>query len=87
MVACMRTNDTLIRLITIPLRTILYMLPVATPPNAIVFGSGHVPMYKMVRSGIVINLIGVVIVTATFYLIARPILGIEVDSLPLWVQQ
>jgi sodium-dependent dicarboxylate transporter 2/3/5 len=53
-----------------------FMLPVATPPNAIVFGSGHVPMGKMVRTGIILNLIGVLLVTAVVYLVARPMLGI-----------
>jgi sodium-dependent dicarboxylate transporter 2/3/5 len=54
-----------------------FMLPVATPPNAIVFGSGCVDMRRMVRSGIIINLIGVGLVTATFYLLARPVLNID----------
>ncbi len=54
-----------------------FMMPVATPPNAIVFGSGHVEMGRMVRSGIIINLVGVVLVTATFYLVVCPILGID----------
>ncbi|HIA02851.1 MAG TPA: SLC13/DASS family transporter [Myxococcales bacterium] len=40
-----------------------FMLPVATAPNAIVFGSGRVKMADMVRCGIVINLIGVVVIT------------------------
>jgi len=50
-----------------------FMLPVATPPNAIVFGSDHVPMHHMVRTGIRLNLIMVFIVTAMVYLI-RPLL-------------
>lgn len=54
-----------------------FMLPVATPPNAIVFGSGHVEMKHMVRSGLVINLIGVLLISATFFWIARPVLGVE----------
>lgn len=33
------------------------MLPVSTPPNAIVYGSGMVPITKMVRSGVVFDLI------------------------------
>lgn len=41
-----------------------FMLPVATAPNAIVFGSGLVTMRDMVVCGIVINLIGVVVITA-----------------------
>lgn len=40
-----------------------FMLPVATAPNAIVFGSGMIPIQKMIRTGLVLNLIGVVIVT------------------------
>jgi sodium-dependent dicarboxylate transporter 2/3/5 len=32
------------------------MLPVATPPNAIVFGSGHIQQRDMVRIGLVLNL-------------------------------
>jgi solute carrier family 13 (sodium-dependent dicarboxylate transporter), member 2/3/5 len=42
-----------------------FMLPVATPPNAIVFGSGHVTMPQMVRAGIVLNVVGVVLIVAT----------------------
>jgi sodium-dependent dicarboxylate transporter 2/3/5 len=63
-----------------------FMLPVATPPNAIVFGSGCVPMSRMVRSGIIINFIGVGLVTATFYLFVRPLLGIDLSALPEWAQ-
>ena len=41
-----------------------FMLPVSTPPNAIVYGTGMVPITKMVRSGIVFDLIGIVIIVA-----------------------
>ena len=40
-----------------------FMLPVSTPPNAIVYGSGMVPITKMVRSGAVFDIIGVVLIT------------------------
>ncbi|WP_257265245.1 DASS family sodium-coupled anion symporter [Endozoicomonas sp. ONNA2] len=40
-----------------------FMLPVATPPNAIVYGSGMLPIRNMVRSGMVLNLAGIVIIT------------------------
>ena len=39
-----------------------FMLPVSTPPNAIVYGSGLIPITKMVRSGIVFDVIGIVLV-------------------------
>jgi len=40
-----------------------FMLPVATPPNAIVFATGRVTIPQMMRAGLVLNLIGIVIVT------------------------
>jgi len=40
-----------------------FMLPVATAPNAVVFGSGYLTVPKMVREGIVLNLIGVIVVS------------------------
>lgn len=46
-----------------------FMLPVATPPNAIVFSSGLVPQKKMMRAGLVLNLlIALVIATVAFFL-------------------
>jgi sodium-dependent dicarboxylate transporter 2/3/5 len=40
-----------------------FMLPVATPPNAIVFGSWLLTVPKMAKAGIVLNLFGVVLVS------------------------
>lgn len=39
-----------------------FALPVATPPNAIVFGSGAIPMKQMVKAGLVIDLVGIIVV-------------------------
>ena len=41
-----------------------FMLPVATAPNAIVFGTGRVPISKMAREGFVLNLAGTTVITA-----------------------
>ena len=44
-----------------------FMLPVATAPNAIVFGTGEITVEQMVREGFALNLIGVVVITAVVY--------------------
>ncbi len=41
-----------------------FMLPVGTPPNAVVFGTGHVPIARMARAGLWLNLAGALIITA-----------------------
>lgn len=43
--------------------TCAFMLPVATPPNAIAYGSGYVTIGQMVRGGVWLNLIGIVLIT------------------------
>ena len=47
-----------------------FMLPVATPPNAIVFGSGMLTIPRMARAGLVLNLIGIVLVSGVAYKLA-----------------
>jgi sodium-dependent dicarboxylate transporter 2/3/5 len=55
-----------------------FMLPVATPPNAIVFGSGHIRLGQMVRAGFVLDLVAVILIPAFTYLIGTLILGIKI---------
>ncbi|MFN7243979.1 MAG: SLC13 family permease, partial [Dietzia cercidiphylli] len=43
--------------------TCAFMLPVATPPNAIAYGSGYVTIAQMIRGGVWLNLIGIVLIT------------------------
>jgi sodium-dependent dicarboxylate transporter 2/3/5 len=41
-----------------------FMLPVSTPCNAIVYGSGYIPLGKMVRYGVLLDIGGVIVVVA-----------------------
>lgn len=68
-----------ILLLTIPVAlaaTCAFMMPVATPPNAIAYGSGYVKIGEMIRGGVWLNTIALVLITIVVYLIAIPVFGI-----------
>jgi sodium-dependent dicarboxylate transporter 2/3/5 len=52
-----------------------FMLPVSTPPNAIAYGSGLVPIPRMIRAGVVFDLLGFVIILAGLRVLC-PVLGL-----------
>jgi sodium-dependent dicarboxylate transporter 2/3/5 len=54
-----------------------FMLPVATPPNAIVFGTGRVTIPDMAKAGIWLNVIAVMMISMATYLLILPLLGGE----------
>ena len=61
-----------------------FMLPVATPPNAVVFASSFITIPQMAKAGLWLNLVSVVIITL-FVLLALPaIWGVELTALPGW---
>jgi sodium-dependent dicarboxylate transporter 2/3/5 len=47
-----------------------FMLPVATPPNAIAYGTGVIPMRRMIRAGLGVNLIGITVVVGYVWFFA-----------------
>jgi sodium-dependent dicarboxylate transporter 2/3/5 len=63
-----------------------FMLPVATPPNAIVFGSGRLKISEMAKVGLAINLIGVVVITLFFYTLGSAVFSIEPGIVPEWAR-
>ncbi|WP_082177816.1 SLC13 family permease [Arthrobacter sp. RIT-PI-e] len=56
--------------------TCAFMLPVGTPPNAIVYATGNVKISEMVRGGLVLNVVGVVLITLFTVLIGPLALGL-----------
>ena len=62
-----------------------FMLPVATPPNAIVFGSKRLRIQDMVRSGFWLNLIGIAVLTLVAYFYMTLVFDIDINQLPDWL--
>ena len=56
--------------------TCAFMLPVGTPPNAIVFGTGAVTIGQMARGGFVLNIVGIFLITMFIYLLGGIALNI-----------
>lgn len=52
-----------------------FMMPVATPPNAIVYGSGQVTIPEMVRAGLVLNFLAIGLITALVLVLAPWVFG------------
>jgi sodium-dependent dicarboxylate transporter 2/3/5 len=61
-----------------------FMLPVATPPNAIVFGSGYISIPQMARAGIFMNLFGIAIITLLTLYYLPLVWGIDMMHVPVW---
>ncbi|MFW5965579.1 MAG: SLC13 family permease [Halodesulfurarchaeum sp.] len=64
--------------------SVVFMLPVSTPPNSVVFGSGYVTVQEMFRVGLGLKLIGLLIVIALAMVWLPIAWGIEISSLPSW---
>ena len=59
-----------------------FMLPVATPPNAVVFGSGYLRIPDMVNKGFLMNIISIVVLTLFVYFLLPELWDMAIDSFP-----
>ncbi len=63
-----------------------FMLPVATPPNAIVFGSKKLKIADMMQTGFWLNIMAILILTLVAYLYMNWVFGINLQTMPNWAQ-
>jgi len=61
-----------------------YMLPVGTPPNAIVYGSGWIALPEMARTGLILNVLLVPILVGLLMLLGPFVFDIQLDVIPAW---
>jgi len=64
--------------------SLAFMLPVATPPNAIIFGTNRIKVKHMVKTGFLLNLSGIIIATLVMYFWGTVVFGIDVTAFPDW---
>jgi len=63
-----------------------FMLPVATPPNAIVFAGGRIRIDQMARAGLALNLLFAVCIPLILWFLLGPVLGAEPGVMPDWAR-
>lgn len=61
-----------------------FMFPVATPPNAVVFGSGRLKISDMVKAGLIVNIVGIICVVLVAYFWGSIIFDIDPNIFPEW---
>ncbi len=64
--------------------SLAFMLPVATPPNAIIFGTQMIEIKDMIRTGFLINIIAVLLVSLWVYFFGDFLFGINMLDFPEW---
>ena len=71
--------DPLLMTITVTLAVCsAYMLPVATPSNAVAFGSGEVTIKQMVRAGVWLNIVSLVLIMVMLYTFVPMVFGVSI---------
>ncbi len=63
-----------------------FMMPVATPPNTVVFSSGFIRIGDLIRGGALANAVGIILSTAMAYTVVRWVFSIELGVIPDWAR-
>lgn len=80
------TNPLLFMLPATIAGSMAFMLPVATPPNAIVFGTRRLRITQMAKTGLFLNIVGAVVLSLIVYYFGTYVFGIEPDIFPSWAK-
>ena len=59
------------------------MLPISTPPNAVVFGSGLLKIEDMFKKGVWMNILSIIIITMVVYYILPFVFDVSSDLIPI----
>ncbi len=65
--------------------SLAFMLPVATPPNIIIFGTGRVTIPQMMKAGVILDIVGVIVLTLFLFTVGFGVLHIDLHTVPDWV--
>lgn len=83
----LKINPLLIMIPVTLAASMAFMFPIATPPNAIVFGTGRLSMISMIKTGFFINLFAIVIITIITLTWGTVIFNIDPAVFPDWANQ
>ena len=77
-------NPLLLMLAATLASSMAFMLPVSTPPNAIIFAGGRIKISEMAKTGLLLNIIAVIIISVFVYYLGHLIFGLDV--FPVWAK-
>lgn len=63
-----------------------FMLPIATPPNAVIFGSDKIKISDMLRAGFLLNIISIFAISIASFFLIKLVFDIDIHSLPNWIK-
>ncbi len=80
----LKVNPLLLMLPVTLAASMAFMFPIATPPNAIIFGSGKIKMIDMIKVGFFINLMAIITITVFTLTLGKIIFHIDLNVFPEW---
>jgi sodium-dependent dicarboxylate transporter 2/3/5 len=82
-----RVNPLLIMIPVTLAASMAFMLPIATPPNAIVFGTGKLKMIQLIKTGLIIDIIAAIVIVFMTIVWGTVIFDIDPAVFPDWAEQ